>query len=482
MEGRTDNGVETGAGRVRNEEGLCNGTVNSALQCGPRTGVADDGRSVGEARSLATNECSSTINTSANCGRQERVVLDGNRGREEKLTGSAQASQHRNVSGNQEKVLKTNTNSVSKWRHWNSRKDMNVLMESGELGLERRSRKHFEDETLRETVRYILQSNNVQLMSWGTRRLCINGARTQFPVLVRRSSVDVIWRNYARERCSYPSGVKKVGRTLLCDIASKITRGETKQRACIDYKLHALFYQNGNLIRRIIDDQVRTTVTRKELKKKLKGVCEFLKYSFITHLSEEGNDPFHNIKYALGHGKFSEDERKGQCTECNAVFKFLKDVRSEIIDSPPGLDKIIKSAGTKFELFMGHIVRKNVQEKAIGEVFQLVRDGKANQRVSVFKDFKMKVEPQRYRESTTQYYGKAGMSLHGAAVFYKPDKDTDPDYCERMKKYSEDSVGRRGRKEVDIEKFEAAKKLEEERLSMFFVDHVMDNDKRQDYA
>lgn len=321
------------------------------------------------------------------------------------------------------------SNGISMWRHWHSRKDMAVMMQCGKVGQERKNRKCFEDQTLRETVRYILQGNNVQLLSWGTRKMFVNGQRRQFPVLVRRSSVDVMWRNYARERSRFPSGVKKVRRTVFCDIASKLTRGDTKQRACIDYKLHALVYQNINTLGRIIENHVRECDKRKELKTKMKGVSEFLKYSYITHLKEDSNDPFHNMKYALGHGKFNNEVQKGDCRECNAVFKFLRELKGEIIDSSPSLEKILINAAMKFEVFMGHMVRKNVQEAAISDVFQWVRDGRPNSRICVHIDFKMKVEPQRYRESTIQYYGKSGMSLHGSAVFYKPEKATDPDYC-----------------------------------------------------
>lgn len=120
------------------------------------------------------------------------------------------------------------------WKHWNARKDLQVIIHTGNIRSGKWSPRHFENETLRETVRYILQSNNIQLLSWGTRRLFVEGEQSQFPFLVRKASVDVMWRIYAKDRCSYPTGIKKVRRTLFCDIVSKITHGDTKQRACID--------------------------------------------------------------------------------------------------------------------------------------------------------------------------------------------------------------------------------------------------------
>lgn len=92
----------------------------------------------------------------------------------------------------------------------------------------------------------------------------------------------------------------------------------------------------------------------------------------------------------------------------------------------------------------------------------------------------MKVEPQRFRGSTLQYYGKSGMSLQGSAAFYLPDKECDKDYMEVMLKYSKEHVRDGGKRRSQSEKDAEEKKLDEDRLSMFFVDHVMENDKKQD--
>lgn len=54
---------------------------------------------------------------------------------------------------------------------------MNLVMDTGKITACKRSRKHFEYDTLREPVRYILLSNNIQLLPWGTRRLMIDGDR-----------------------------------------------------------------------------------------------------------------------------------------------------------------------------------------------------------------------------------------------------------------------------------------------------------------
>lgn len=39
-------------------------------------------------------------------------------------------------------------------------------------------------------------------------------------------------------------------------------------------------------------------------------------------------------------------------------------------------------------------------------------------KVIVLLDYKMKFEPIRYREKTTEFFGKKGIAGHGAAIFH----------------------------------------------------------------
>lgn len=64
------------------------------------------------------------------------------------------------------------------------------------------------------------------------------------------------------------------------------------------------------------------------------------------------------------------------------------------------VDKILTDSNRKYELFMGHIVRKKVQDEAIPESFDWVKNGVPKERLVVYIDFKMKVEPQRYCGAT----------------------------------------------------------------------------------
>lgn len=72
---------------------------------------------------------------------------------------------------------------------------------------------------------------------------------------------------------------------------------------------------------------------------------------------EESIDPFHSRKFALFHGKFTVEKHKGVRTECNAVFKLLDDVKSEIVDRSPSLDKFLIDTGKRLRSLWGTLFK-----------------------------------------------------------------------------------------------------------------------------
>lgn len=168
-----------------------------------------------------------------------------------------------------------------------ARVDMKNIETYGGVVQRTKYRKYFQDDKLKYTLRFIFMSTNVQLMAWGTRRIKCNGEYKRFPLMMRKMSTEAMWRRYAVDSTMFPEGVSKVKRTVFIDIVNTLTKADINQRACIDYKLHGLVYENVNILRRIIEEQVGESEKRRQLKKKLEGVTEFLKYRFITHLGRE---------------------------------------------------------------------------------------------------------------------------------------------------------------------------------------------------
>lgn len=157
--------------------------------------------------------------------------------------------------------------SVSAWGHRSARSNMSRMMATGKVVKERKKRVGIPDEVIRATVQYILQSNNVQYMAWGTRRIVVDGKKLRFPVLVRKVGGEAMWRNYAKDGTVVRDPFRKVKRTTFMEVVRRLTCADVKQRACIDYKLHALVYENCTTLERIVEDKVVEKKLRSELKK-----------------------------------------------------------------------------------------------------------------------------------------------------------------------------------------------------------------------
>lgn len=235
--------------------------------------------------------------------------------------------------------------------------------------------------------------------------------------------MELIWQTYNKDspHSEEVVGVKrKLKRTTFTSIMSRLTTSDMKQRACVDYNLHALVYENGSILKRIIDDNIEVCKLRKELNKKLTAVVENLKYSYVTHLDDSSIDPMQNPSYGLNHGSFPKKFSMSTCCECNSVFKFLEEVRSNIVNKTTQIENILTGSSFKFKQYIAHKVRADEQDKRIKEMFEWVRDGRERERVVLFCHFKVKVETQRRRETQVKYFEKDGMSLHVTAVFFKP--------------------------------------------------------------
>lgn len=195
---------------------------------------------------------------------------------------------------------------------------------------------------------------------------------------------------------------------------------------------------------------------------------------------EEDFDPYHDIKFALKYGFFSKKRRQSTCRECNRVFKFLTEMKDEILGRLQQVENILSAAATKFKIFMALKVRAAVQEKRIKDLFYWFKARNSSERVIMMVNFKMKVETERHRETKLQYYGKAGMSWHGAGILYNHDRSSEESFKERIRKYGQSWKRQRNDTEKQWEEKEAERYKVEESLSEFFIDIIIGNNKKQD--
>lgn len=80
-----------------------------------------------------------------------------------------------------------------------------------------------------------------------------------------------MWRKYAKEETLIPD-TRKHMRTLFIDVVKSITKGDVKIRACVDYILNALAFENFANLRNVVERKIFGAVNQKYYMTKLDGV------------------------------------------------------------------------------------------------------------------------------------------------------------------------------------------------------------------
>lgn len=195
---------------------------------------------------------------------------------------------------------------------------------------------------------------------------------------------QVICRKYVADTVTLPAGMRKLKRFAFVDIVKTLKKGDVQQRACVNYKLHALVYENSSSLKRIIGDRVREKTDREELNTTLTGVIEFMKYTYGTHLKETDDDPYHSMKYSVRHGTYTDTTKLSKCVDSNNVFNFLHEIEDAIVGRSVQVEKIQKSAEMKFEMYMGHKARARIQVDLIKAIIEWVKKGRERKRFVAF--------------------------------------------------------------------------------------------------
>ena len=193
-------------------------------------------------------------------------------------------------------------------------------------------RKNFGDDVIEGAVRFILRADNFQRMSWGTRCVRCNGKYIRFPAIMKKMTSQSFWRKYNEDH-QIPENVKPIGRTLFMYLVSLITKAEIRERACVDYMLSTLLYENVEVLRLLVKG-VHIGEHRDRFLTQLDGLEEFMKYSYATHISINGDDEeaCHNVKFGLygGTGGGKMEGKQVKCKQCIAPFALVNDIADHI--------------------------------------------------------------------------------------------------------------------------------------------------------
>lgn len=120
-----------------------------------------------------------------------------------------------------------------------SRTDWLTMIAAGGISADSRNRSHFSNEVLVRMLSFLFRADNVQLLSWGTKRVKYGGQMHRFPAVVRKTSAEGLWRRY-NDEIGIGNNVRRVGRTVFRSIVAHLTKGQLEARSCIDYYQDAL--------------------------------------------------------------------------------------------------------------------------------------------------------------------------------------------------------------------------------------------------
>ena len=340
-----------------------------------------------------------------------------------------------------------------------SRKHWDSILCHGEIPKVSRTRTRCSDQSIREALRFIFLPENVQLLSWGTKRMRVGDKWVEFPAVLRKATTEKLFRDYTSHnsggagRDNQSENVLLLGRSSFIDIAEALTRGQQKRKAAVDYVLGTLVYENVRQAREIVSGEVSCEDESRILLKQLDAVEEFLKFTYLEHIDID-DDVLHSKNFALAEATVfsSNNPRATSCKVCLTPFQILRNIEMNLEEKREDIISALKEISHKTLLYMGHQHRCHNQEQRIASMFMDLNRDEGEKSVVILVDYKMKFEAIRFREKTTEFFGKKGMSWHGAVIFYK----------------ANDSA---------INQTEAADTME---LSNLFFDHLISNDMTQD--
>lgn len=92
------------------------------------------------------------------------------------------------------------------------------------------------------------------------------------------------------------------------------------------------------------------------------------------------------------------------------------------------IGEVLGDASTKIRLFIGNTVRCKVKITFIGDVYEQILHSQAVTFGVLTMDYKMKFEPKKYRQKSSDRYGRKGLSWHGPVVTFKVRQDETEKY------------------------------------------------------
>jgi len=320
---------------------------------------------------------------------------------------------------------------ISKKRAASLRRKYDHMISGSCIEAPNRSIQRYKKEDVERAVRFILSDANVQRISWGTKKVTINGEDIEIPSLIRKKIILYMYRDYTE---TVPDG-QRIGTTSFRKIVEALTAVDQRAKKAVDYVSGMLIHDNFERIHQVVS----TSPEAHQLLKSVHALESFIKATLEAHVS---TCDVTSADFAFS----SAYSNERTCEVCSLPSRVITSITARV-DSQHQV--LLSDAMEKLMLYLGHRVRVKNQRDRIDEIMASLSEHEA----MVVMDFKMKFESLYFREKTTDFYGKKGLSWHGSMVYSR--------YTSSEREASEESL-------LDYH--------------ITYYDHISSGDSKQDYV
>lgn len=247
----------------------------------------------------------------------------------------------------------------------------------------------------RDAVKYILGDRNIKVLSWGTRKVCINGEEVILPKLARKKCISNMIKEYHLE---YDNRSERIGDTAFRSIARAITSHDTKAKTSVDYVAGTLLYDNIAYIKQVAHSTIdpATKVLAMECAK-LVEAC--IKKYIPEHIRKSPCAQVH-INYALDTPvPPTTDTDLRPCKTCLMPFQII-DRMKKVVDT--GHVGMLNDCMLKIKLSIAHSLRSQNQNRRCDEV----KNDLSNHQALIIMDFKMNANQCFTEKNQHNFMGK----------------------------------------------------------------------------
>ena len=163
-------------------------------------------------------------------------------------------------------------------------KHFETLIIGEPIAIFKKSLQRFDPASVDQAVAFILSNENVSFLSWGTKRIMLDGVVTHFPAITRKKSRSQMFAKYLIDNTVKTQTRIPINRTNFLKLASALTHKDQKLRRAVDYVTGFLVNDNFSTIQRLIDSFFLPT-KKKEIGEEIELARRYLKYGFSDNLT-----------------------------------------------------------------------------------------------------------------------------------------------------------------------------------------------------